>query len=657
VHPNPETLPNSCRPLQIIPPFEEWSGTTDEAIRAKVRALLKAGCGGLVTNVSLKNYLRDEGSLQVFQRGIKIANEEGLKAWIYDEEGYPSGAAGGLVLEKEPSVEAQGLIRVVDPAGGIRYEVIRLYEATHATENFYKKRPIINVLDPLAVATFINVTHDRYAGVLEPIDRYIDAFFTDEPSLISAYIPKDREYPKTLPWHPRVPEEFRKRKGYDLLPLRECLFVDTGDNDRKVRCDFYEVIADLCAETYFGGLQEWCHKHNVASSGHLLGEETMVWQTDFDGDPFTCYRKFDIPGIDMILSDPEKIMAKDYFMVPKIAGSSSRLQGKKRVMCEISDFFGMMDKKPASTEQMKCTAGILYSFGITDLCSYYPLTLVPESELKEMEISGAEYLKYTQCASRMNLMFTGGTIENRVALLYPIVSLWGHFTPSNRSMYEPHPNADVRFLDESFTTLCRTLLQQQIDFDVVDERSMAGAIVKDRMLQIGDRRYEVLVLPPVDTVRLSTMEMITRFVEGGGSVFAHQLVPSHAAEGSQEDAKVTAMIKKIRSAGALGGSAPGASPIGYLIKSRVPPPCDVSPASPNILCTQLSRKEGPAFLFVNVSSKPYEGKCAFRAEGSTSMLDPSTGEERPLRGEKTKGGLVQVEMKLKPFESVFVIFH
>jgi hypothetical protein len=345
----------------MIHGFEGWAGAGEDVIRDRVRGLLKAGIGGVVTNVNFQNYFRDDGALEVFRRGVRIAHEEGLRVWIFDEEGYPSGAAGGMVLEKALSAEAQGLIRVADAAGEIRYEVVTLYEATHATENFYKKRHYINILDPVAVATFLEVTHDRYARLLDPIDRCVEAFFTDEPSLITACIPKDRDYPRTVPWHGRVPEEFRTRKGYDILPHRESLFVDTGEIDRKIRCDFYEVIADLCAETYFGGLQEWCHSRHVASSGHLLGEETMVWQTDFDGDPFTCYRKFDIPGIDMILSDPEKIMAKDYFMVPKIAGSACRLQGARRLMCEISDFFGTMDKHPATMDQMKCTAGILFS--------------------------------------------------------------------------------------------------------------------------------------------------------------------------------------------------------------------------------------------------------------------------------------------------------
>jgi hypothetical protein len=454
-----------------------------------------------------------------------------------------------------------------------------------------------------------------------------------------------------------VPEQFRARKGYDLLPHRESLFVDTGEMDRKIRCDFYEVIADLCAETYFGGLQEWCHNHHVASSGHLLGEETMVWQTDFDGDPFTCYRKFDIPGIDMILSDPKKIMAKEYFLVPKLAGSASRLQGKRRLMCEISDFFGVMDKHPATIDQMKCTAGILFSFGVTDLCSYYPLSFEPEEKVKATEFSTTQYHEYTAFAARVNSLFTGGTIETRVAVLYPLLSLWGHFTPSHRSMYEPHPNPVVRFLDGAFTSLCRSLLQQQIDYDIIDERSLVGARIEGRGLVVGERKYQVLLLPPMDTVRLQTMETIVRFVEGGGSVIAHEQVPKYAAEGPEDDHRIDAMIKKIRAAGALGGSAPGSPTIGYLIHSRIPPDCGLAPASPDILCTVIERREGPAYFFVNVSSRPYEGACTLRATGEPYRFDPSTGDDHPIKREKTGGPLSRISLHLRPFESLFVLFR
>ncbi len=648
--------PDSCRLIQTIPSFEQWCGPSEEAIRAKIRYLLDAGAGGLMTNVSLKDYLRDEKAWEVLRRGVRIAHEMGLRVWIYDEEGYPSGTAGGLVLEEAPAAEAQGLIRLKEKQGSGRYSVTPLYEATHATENFYKKRHYVNILEPAAASTFIAATHERYERALHPIGEYVEAFFTDEPSLISAYIPKGRKYPETLPWHPDLPEIFKSRKGYDLMAFRESLFADTGEIDRKIRCDFYEVIADLCAENYFGQIQSWCRAHGVSSSGHLLGEETLVWQTVFDGDPYSCYRKFDIPGIDMILSDPGKIMKQLYFLVPTVAGSAARLQGKRRVMCEISDFFGQMEHQPATIAQMQSTAGILYALGVTDLVSMYPAAAGTEKEAGPGEFSPAHFRRYADYAARLNYMFSGGTIGSRVAVLHPMCSVWAHFTPSNRSMYEPHPNPDVRFIDAAFTDLCRTLLQHQIDFDIVDERSFSGARIDGTTLVLEARRYQVLILPPMDTLRVGTMETIARFAEKGGGVFAHALLPKYAAEGPENDARIRSMTEKMRADGSLGGSTPDAPPLVYLVKSRVPPECHLAPATPDILCARIEGKNETAFFLVNTSSREYEGMGTFREAGQPVLLDPVTGAEHAVDREKGGDAGVRVRLSLKSFASIFVVF-
>ena len=649
--------PSTSRLLQFIGAFDDWSGATDDAMRRKIGYLLEAGAGGLVATVSLKNYLKDGAAWDTLRRGVGIARAMGLRVWIYDEEGYPSGTAGGEVLERVPSAEAQGLVRVATPGGGVRYEVVRLYEGTHATENFYKKRPYLNIMEPAAADAFIAATHERYERVLHPIGASVEAFFTDEPSLIATYIPKGKTYPLTLPWHPRLPEIFRARKGYDLLPHRESLFVDTGDIDRQVRCDFYEVVADLCAENYFGRLQEWCRAHGVSSSGHLLGEETLVWQTNFDGDPFTCYGRFDIPGIDMILSDPGKIMRELYFLVPAVAGSAARLQGKRRVMCEISDFFGQMERRPATIPEMQSTAGILYALGVTDLVSMYPAFPGPAAEARAGDFPPAEFRAYADYAARLNVMFTSGVRRSRVAVLHPIRSVWAHFTRSDRSMYEPHPDEKVRFIDGSFTDLCRLLLQHQVDFDIVDERSLEGARTEGGVLAVGTRRYGALVIPPMDTIRCATMETLASFVGGGGSVFAHPLLPLYAAEGTALDARVRSLARGMAAAGALGGSQPDAPPLVYLIASRVPPDCHLGPPTPDILCAGIDRQGETAYLLVNTSARAYEGMAVFRSSGNAALLDPATGSEMPLESERVTETTSRVRIELGSFASRFIVFR
>ena len=650
------------RPLRIVSPIEDWAGNDEAGMRGAFQAFIAMGISGFVTNVKLDNYLRDEKSWDVLKRGVKLAHEMGLRVWIYDEKGYPSGAAGGLVLERYPQGEAEGLIRAFADDGSPRYEVIKLFENTHATGNFFERRHYPNLLDRKAVATFIDVTHGSYAKALHPIGEYVEAFFTDEPSLIATYIPAGLDYPKTLPWHADLPKIFQERKGYDLTKHWENLFMDTGAADRKVRCDFWEVVADLVAENYFGQVQEWCRAHEVMSSGHLLGEETLVWQTMFDGDPFSSYKRFDLQGIDMILSDPQRIMEdrEPFFLVPKVAGSAARLQGKRRVMCEISDFFGMMGGKHATLEQMKCTAGVLMSLGITDFTSYYSVSLnttqPPDTSLKSRRFSVEEYRTYTDYVSRVNTKVAEGSFVRRTAVLHPIVSVWANFTPPTRSMYEPYQGDRARFIDESFGNLCRELLQHQIEYDIVDEKSLATAALVGKSLMIGNNSYDVVVVPPMDTIRVGTMEKLHRFAVQGGTVLVHPLHPEFAAEGAAQDGHIAKMMAAIIARGPAGGIKTESTPLHYLIRSRIPPLCHLTPSSTRVLCTTLRIDGKLAFFLVNYDSQPYSGSLVFRAHGESRWMDPATGEEKTVPGKTAADGGIQIEGTLAPFGSAFVTF-
>ncbi len=67
-----------------------------------------------------------------------------MVVWIYDEEGYPSGAAGGLVLQENPAFEALEL--AFDASRDEPFIVRPSYEFTHANNNYHASRRYINLL-------------------------------------------------------------------------------------------------------------------------------------------------------------------------------------------------------------------------------------------------------------------------------------------------------------------------------------------------------------------------------------------------------------------------------------------------------------------------------------------------------------------------------
>ena len=125
--------PDAFRPLQIVHDFRftpigmkepnGWPEGADEAakracVAARLARLKALGFGGVVINVDFDRYLEDEAAWERFLFAFDEAVALGLRVWIYDEQYYPSGLAGGLVLRDHPEWEAQALCCVARDAAG-----------------------------------------------------------------------------------------------------------------------------------------------------------------------------------------------------------------------------------------------------------------------------------------------------------------------------------------------------------------------------------------------------------------------------------------------------------------------------------------------------------------------------------------------------------
>ena len=253
-------------PYQIIHTFDGFLANQDgtsivlgrgetQKAQAPFEALLEErlndlkarGIDGLVVNVGGPEYLESAEGWALFLKGLEVAIKLGFKLWIYDEQGYPSGSAGGLTLKGAPELEAHGIKAATIPADNGRAEfplrekgkvvvlrceavyedgrrvvmagdsqaedlkawsearkvvwedpglaelqvfyVAPLFEGSHASRNYGEKRRYINLLDSRAVQRFIQLTHERYARQV-PQEHFekVEAFFTDEPSFMSVVL-------------------------------------------------------------------------------------------------------------------------------------------------------------------------------------------------------------------------------------------------------------------------------------------------------------------------------------------------------------------------------------------------------------------------------------------------------------------------------------
>ena len=106
--------------FQIIHSFEKFIDRFDDIdtavdyganIEKCLIKLIDREIDGLVVKINKENgYLECEENWSSFILSLRIAVKLGFRIWIYDEKGYPSGGAGGLVLRDNPELEAKGII-------------------------------------------------------------------------------------------------------------------------------------------------------------------------------------------------------------------------------------------------------------------------------------------------------------------------------------------------------------------------------------------------------------------------------------------------------------------------------------------------------------------------------------------------------------------
>ncbi|MCX8107293.1 MAG: glycosyl hydrolase [Verrucomicrobiae bacterium] len=668
---------SEMRILKIIHSWPDESDAQDSLI-ARVR---QQGFGGVVCNVSFEQYLESESKWRSFVRAVTKAKAAGMALWLYDERGYPSGNAGGLVLRDHPEWEARGLLEVhqrtdgesvdlacppgtpvlaagfvvrdgqVDitnakdlrselrdgrlkwdpPSGSWLVMVItedRLYDGTHAEGNLWQKMPYINLLMPEPTTRFIQLTHQRYARELgTDLGRWFMASFTDEPSLMSCFL---RPMPyRSIPWASNLPLEFKKRRGYWLDErVIPALFVGAGPLTPKYRHDFWLTVGELVSEGFFGQIQTWCRQHGIQSGGHLLMEESIVAHVPLYGDFFRCIRRLDAPGIDCLTSVPGEVP----WFIARLVSGAAELEQRPIVMSETSDHVQVWrspgDSRPkriVTEAEIRGTCNKQIVAGVNCITSYYSFTDLSEEQLRRLN----------EWVGRCCTMLRGGHQAAPIALLYPAETLWTRFVPGRHWANEA---TEARRIESSYRAAMDSLFASQKDFTVVDSRALAEAQIRGDCLMHGRLAWRVVVLPAVDTLPLPAWEKLVRFAKAGGVIVAIGDLPANS-ESDFPSEKVRQMSGEIfgrmeqqaflTKAGDTGAAVflPAGSEtlLPLVLDALLEPDIRVTPQPSPFRVTHRRIHNADVWFIINDSPHPWSGHVRILGEGVGELIDPANG--------------------------------
>lgn len=602
-----------------------------------------------------------------------------MKIWIYDEQDWPSGYAGGRVYRENPSYAAQCLsmekifpvmgkpIEVKDVPGKKLVRVIaawrneKFYDITNepnwtsqtlSWEVFvlrseicghcpaYSDQPYIDLLNRDAVATFIRLTHAEYKKRFpEHWGSTIKGFFTDEPGFYQNYIYQTRNL-NTIPWTDDLPRYFEEKCGYDLMLYIGALWDDMGDLSRKVRQDFYGIFTQMYNENFFKQIYDFCQADGLMSIGHLHKEEHLYNTVQMEGNLLEDMRYLHIPGIDRIDRERPRI-------TEKLGSSAMHLYDRERCFSESYGCFGwgltLQEMKAEADWQMVQGVNMMVPHAFFSSIADFRKTESPPS-LFYQNPYWEHFEQYAHYIRRLSFALSAGSFASDILVYYPITSCYEHFTPLGH-----YP---VDRLDDQLITLCSTLQAGQLDFDFVDDSALTERTVQQgNRLKIGNTDYGCVILPPVTNLPLATLQRLCEFVRSGGKVICTGMLPVRAAY-PQDDAAFTPLWNElIANCNCVQASVETIETTCRTLKFGA-----LRLQNPDGKIKYMHRvlPDGHLFFIVNEDEKPMDHIVQLGVSGTVERLDPVWGTAQPQPALQTPEG-VTVPLSMDGFGSALLL--
>ncbi|WP_350348868.1 hypothetical protein ABIQ69_02725 [Agromyces sp. G08B096] len=482
-------------------------------LRAQLDDFVAAGLDGVVFHPRFypgrPPYLDDE-YLAIVSRLVLDAHDRGLEFWIYDENGWPSGTVGGLMLERHPGLRQQWL--ELQPDAGQP----ALHRFTHDEREWalvVRHGEGVDYLAPDLADRFIDLCYRRYADGLAPeAMARVAGFFSDEPEFGLGHAQHELSAHGAVPWTPDLPEQYAGRHGRDLIADLPSLFGDGADAE-TVRTDFWELVTDLFADRYLARLDTWCRERGLRFTAHVKGEEHPLFQLPTVGSLGTISRAIGMPGIDALGRHP----VNDFY--PRQASSVARQFSDGRAMAEAFGGAGW-GAGPADLERY---LGWLGGHGITDFVlhlSQYRLDSAaiedwPPSHPRHVSWSGA----YREVLDAVRARLAAAPRPPAdLLVVVPQRGLARRYEPWEfvaTNVHDAHdfPATPAGEVNAAFLRLVERLSAAGEAYEFADERTVEQwARADDGCLALGASRYRRVIVAPGAAIDDAASALIAPFL-------------------------------------------------------------------------------------------------------------------------------------------------
>ena len=456
--------------------------------------------------------------------------EMGMRPWIYDEGGWPSGGACYNTVRENPKAKLKLIEkREVSLAADKRFcpeeGFIALFNGKHRLPDDYiasrdasltayycveeiQRGCRVDYTNRSVTETFIRNTYERYKErVGDLFGDAVPIIFTDEPGLLRASL-ADNEF-----------ELFKQEFGYDLRDYAYVL-VNGGaeaktEEEKQARIDHNLLLGKLFRESTFKPLHDWCEENGVYYSGHL----------DIDNRPYggmvkgvfsmlDALRQFHVPGVDVIWEQiryphggraplDDETLGMGFF--PRLASSAARQTGRNVSVTESLGIYG----DGLTHDTIRYVLNYQYIRGINAM-NFAPISfgtsrlaaLMTRPNFRPEKPGFRNLRELHEYLERMSYLTRLGYAEGDTALYMPCRD------------YCAGPD-DLDVANASFKALGTSLEEASVAFDIIDDDGILAAEEVSGGLKLGDAVYRHVAVPECKYMPEEVKAKITPYLGAG----------------------------------------------------------------------------------------------------------------------------------------------
>ena len=555
-------------------PFWSWNGKLEkDEIKRQVKILKEMGFGGyfMHSRVGLiTEYLGDEW-FDIINACSEYGDELGMENWLYDEDRWPSGTAGGMVTEKKEY--RQKFIRMnkelTDSAfiafycrlDGVNVYDIEPYDKDKKTDKDiisfeiierplspeYNGTTYLDTMKKEATEAYIKSTHEKYREKCgDKLGTSIKGIFTDEPhrgELMISKVDHGVDFTYCAPFTDALFDIFREKWGYSLESrLPELFLKKDGEDVSEVKWHYSEVTASLFVENFIKPIQDWCSENGIILTGHLLHEDTLSAGAIMAGSLMRGYEVMEYPGVDVLGKN-------NHYNIVKQLSSVAHQCGKKTLLSELygatgwemglEDYKNMGDWQALMGINLRCPHLSWYTM-MGECKRDYPASIFFQSSWYR------EYKLLEDYYARIGAFLGEGESSADVLVISPVESMWCSIY-AGWGNWLTTTDEKCRELEAKYKNLYRYLLSNNVEFDYGDEEMLSRlAKVEDGVIKFGNATYKKVIVSGMLTMRSTTYNMLKEFEKQGGVVVAEDIplyIDAKKAEITLGNARMEDIIK------------------------------------------------------------------------------------------------------------------